>query len=314
MSSVSPIDSGISDTIQQSLKLTMTKVLEKNGRTEMTISTEKEQGKRNSTALFKNNGFFSSQVCDFSLEKTDLPENTILYLNQCYLSHKDNKKICYTDIFIIGQITPSLNQPENLEEYTLQENEVKILRSKYDNVTGQFLGLEYCLAYLTFRGDFHGQFFDYGYSKENSKILYSYHKMKVRNSFSTTIFNRHRIQYEFGVFAETDCSNLFFFLPSTVDRIEDIKKYLGSINLNPIDIDVSEFGEKFDPPKLDFNSPEREDIRKSVTKVLRKVADLSSQNLKRNADGYLATVSHNNDSLLWPGGKRTQDDRFSLSY
>ena len=125
----------------------MTKVLEQNGRTEITISTEKEQGKRKSTALFKNNGFFSSQVCDFSLEKTNLPENTILYLNQCYLSHKDNKKIYYTDIFIIGQITPLMNQPENLEEYALQENEVKILRSKYDNLTGQFLDLEYCLAY-----------------------------------------------------------------------------------------------------------------------------------------------------------------------
>ena len=30
----------------------MTKVLEKNGRTEMTISNEKEQGKRNSVDLF----------------------------------------------------------------------------------------------------------------------------------------------------------------------------------------------------------------------------------------------------------------------
>ena len=47
--SVSPIDSGISNSIQQSSKLAMTKVLENNGRTEMTISTEKKQGKRNST-------------------------------------------------------------------------------------------------------------------------------------------------------------------------------------------------------------------------------------------------------------------------
>ena len=51
-SSVLPIDSGISSAIQQSSKLTMTKVLEKNGRTEMSISTEKEQGKRNSIDLW----------------------------------------------------------------------------------------------------------------------------------------------------------------------------------------------------------------------------------------------------------------------
>ena len=171
----------------------MTKVLEKDGRTEMSISTEKEQGKRNSTDLFLKNGFFSSQVCDFSLEKSNLPENTIFYLNQGYLSYKDNKKIYYTDIFIIGQIVPLLNQPENLDEHTPKENEVKIVRAKYNTVTGQFLGLENCLAYLTARGDFQEQFFDYGYSKDNSKILYSTHKMKVPNSFSSTIFNRHRI-------------------------------------------------------------------------------------------------------------------------
>lgn len=58
-SSVSPIDSGISQSIQQSSKLTMTKVLEKNGRTEMTVSTEKEQGKRNSTDLWKKMVFLA---------------------------------------------------------------------------------------------------------------------------------------------------------------------------------------------------------------------------------------------------------------
>ena len=227
-----------------------------------------------------------------------MPENTIFYLKQGYLSYKDNKKIYYSDIFIIGKITPSLNLPEKLEDYVPKEDEVKILKAKYHVTTWHFLGLENCLAYLTVRGDFQEPSFDYGYSKDNSKILYSTHKMKVPNSFSTTIFNRHRIQYESGAFVETESSNIFFFLPSTVDRIEDINKYLRSVNLNAIDIDISEFGEKFDPSKLYFNSSEREDIRKSVLKVLRKVADLSSQNLKRNADGDLAKARYDNDSLL----------------
>ena len=252
----------------------------------------------------KKNGFFSSQVSDFSLEEANLLENTIFYVNQGNISYKDNK-IYYTDIFIVGQIAHLLNQPEKLDEYELKENEVKILRAKYDTTTGQFLGLENCLAYVTVCGDFQEEFFDYGYSKDNSKILYSTHKMKVPNSFSSTIFNRHRIQYESGAFVETEFSNIFFFLPSTVDRIEDINKYLGSVNLNAVDVDISEFGQNFDPSKLDFNNLERENIRKSVLKVIQKVPDLSSQNLKRNADGYLATVPHNNDSLLWPGGKRT---------
>ena len=75
-SRVSPIDSGMSHTIQSASKLSMSKAFEK-GKTEMSISVETEQGKRNSIDLWKKNGFFSSQVCDFSLEKANLPENTI---------------------------------------------------------------------------------------------------------------------------------------------------------------------------------------------------------------------------------------------
>lgn len=62
------------------------------------MSTEKEKGKRNSTNLWGENGFFISQVCDFSLEKANLPENTIFYLTQGYLSYKDNKRVYYVDM------------------------------------------------------------------------------------------------------------------------------------------------------------------------------------------------------------------------
>ena len=125
------------------------------------------------------------------------------------------------------------------------------MRPKNDAKTGIFLGIEYCIAYLTVRNDLYEQFFDYGYSKENSKILYSTHKMKILSSFSTTLFSRHRIQYESGAFGETDISNVFFFFSSTVDRLEEINKYLGSVNLNAIDINMDEFVQNFDPSKLD---------------------------------------------------------------
>lgn len=249
-SHVSAIDSGISQTIQNASKLSMGKVLEQ-GKTEMKVSVEKEQGKRNSFDLWEKNGFFSSQVCDFSLEKTNLPESTIFYINQSYLNYKDNKKIYHTDLSITWQIVPLLNQQEDLEQYVSKDNEVKLLRAKYDMTTGNFLGMENCLAYLTVCGDFHEQFFDYDYSKDNSKILYSVQKLKVPNSFTSTIFNKHRIQYESGVFSETDFSDVLFFLPSTVDRIEKINRCLGSVNLNPIDIEIDKFSKKFDPSKLD---------------------------------------------------------------
>ena len=84
----------------------------------------------------------------FFLEKGNLPEKTIFYINQGYLSYKDNKKIYYNDVFILGQITPLLNQPQNIEEYVPKEDEVKILRPKYDIKTGTVLGIESCLSYL----------------------------------------------------------------------------------------------------------------------------------------------------------------------
>ena len=101
--SVSAIDSVISSAVRDSSKLSLTKVLH-DGRMETTITAEKDNEKRNSTDLWSKNGYSSSKVCDFSLEKADLPEMTIFYINQAYLSYNDNKKIYYTDVYIIGQV------------------------------------------------------------------------------------------------------------------------------------------------------------------------------------------------------------------
>ena len=57
-------------------------------------------------------------------------------------------------------------------------------------------------------------FFDYKFSKENYKILHSFHKKKILNSFSGTFFNRHRIEYESGLSGLSEFSNVYFFLPA----------------------------------------------------------------------------------------------------
>ena len=64
--------------------------------------------------------------------------------------------------------------------------------------------------------------------------------MKTPNSFSGTMFNRHRIQYESGALNK-DFSKVYFFLPSIMDRIEKINKHMGSVNLAPIDISEDTF-------------------------------------------------------------------------
>ena len=131
--------------------------------------------------------------------------------------------------------------------------------------------------------------------------------MKIPNSFKTTIFGQHRMQYEGGIFDEQKCSDIYFYLPSTVDRNEKINKYLSSVNLKHFAVNPLDFGEGFNPADPDFD-------RSAVVSFMKREAQQSSQNLKRNADAFLSTVAHENDKLLWPGGKRTQNDKFALTY
>ena len=80
-----------------------------------------------------------------------------------------------------------------------------------------------------------------------------------------------------------------------------------SVNLKPFTVNPTDFGDDFNPAEFDFN-------RSAVVNLMKKVALQSSENLKRNADVFLSTVSHDNDKLLWPGEKRTQDRKFALTY
>ena len=94
------------------------------------------------------------------------------------------------------------------------------------------LGKEYCVALVTVRNDLEEQlFFNYGYHKENFKVLYSTRKLMVPNSFKTTILWQHKLQYEGGPFDEQKFSKLFFYLPTTVDTKEKINMYFTSVHL-----------------------------------------------------------------------------------
>ena len=101
---------------------------------------------------------------------------------------------------------------KDIESYLLREDELKILRARYDPINGEFLGIENFLALITVRNDPQEQFFDYGYNKENAKVLLSTKKLKIPKSFKTTIFGQHRLQYERGVFDEQKHYNLFICL------------------------------------------------------------------------------------------------------
>ena len=127
----SHIDSSIGSAIQNSSSITMTKVYENGAdRSELTVSAQNEEVVKKSVNLWPNFRYFGTESCDFTIEKANLPENTIFYVNQGYQSRKDCKKVYYTDVFIIAQIMPLAHQPVDIESYVLKENEVKVLRSR----------------------------------------------------------------------------------------------------------------------------------------------------------------------------------------
>ena len=189
-SSAFNINSSIGSAIRNSAGLTMTKVIE-NGddRSEMTVSTVNGEEKvKKSINFWENFGHFGTESCDFSIEIANLPENSVFYINQAYRSFKDGKKVYYTDVFIIAQIMPLAHQPKDIKSNELKDDEVKISRTSYDPFSGEFLDIEHCIALITVRNDPQEQFFDYGYNKENAKVLHSKRKLRISNSFKTTIF------------------------------------------------------------------------------------------------------------------------------
>ena len=85
-----------------------------------------------------------------------------------------------------------------------------MFHSRYDTVTGNFQSLYETLGYIMVCGDQGEHFLDYGFSKQNSKILHPFHKKRMPSSFSGTFFNRHRIQYKSGAL-QTNFSRIYYF-------------------------------------------------------------------------------------------------------
>lgn len=113
----------------------------------------------------------------------------------------------------------------------------------------------------------------YSYTKEYSKLLHSYHKRRIPSSFSGKFFNRHKLEAEKSSL-QTSYSNIYFFLPSTTNRSDKINRYMGPVNLSPVDIPENSFEAEnniaFDPSKLDFCCQEKEVMSTVVAKMLKK--------------------------------------------
>ena len=288
---------------------------DKSMKTQLMLKSE-PQNKLSGEQIWKKNGFFKDVRAELSLEKVNIPENCLIYINQGFLSTVKNGEIAmYLDNFIIGQLIIAANQPKDIESYVCSQNEVKLLSPVYELETGQFKGIRKQMAFIVLRGDSDETFLSYGFDKTRSKTLFSYSKQQIPNAFVSVAFKKHFEQIMSG--DRDESSSLFYFLPSLSDRKEEINQYMNNVSLSPVDVTV-DFIEKFSEnvsfkPDLLSSSDEKE--RKPQIEILyglfKHMATVSDQNLERNV--VHLNIAQGRHTMEWSNSK-FDSSKFKLTY
>ena len=95
-------------------------------KTQLLITENEGKDVLTSEKVWKNNGFFGDIKPEMNIEKVNLPENTLIYVNQSYLSTVKSGDIAmYNHNFILGQLITAANQSTDIENYVCKDNEVK---------------------------------------------------------------------------------------------------------------------------------------------------------------------------------------------
>ena len=290
---------------------------DKSMKTQLMFKT-KPENKLSGEKIWKKDGFFKDVRAELNLEKVNIPENCLLYVNQGFLSTVKSGEIAmYLNNFVIGQLIIAANQPKDIDSYVCSKNEVKLLSCVYEIESGQFKGIREQVAFIVLRGDPDETFLSYGFDKVKSKLLYSFSKQQIPNAFVSVAFKKHFEQIMSDDRDET--SSLFYFLPSVSDRKEEINQHKNNVSLFPVDITVDfiesfSAGEKvsFKPDLLD-SSDEKE--RKPQTEILyglfKHMATVSNQNLQRNI--VHLNIAQGRHEMEWSNSK-FDSSKFKLTY
>ena len=279
----------------------------------------KEENKLSGEKIWKEDGFFKDVKAQLNLEKVNIPENCLLYVNQGFLSTVKSGEIAmYLHNFVIGQLIIAANQPKDIANYVCLKNEVKLLSCVYEIETGQFKGIREQLAFIVLRGDVEETFLSYGFDKLKSKLLYSFSKQQIPNAFVSVAFKNHFEKIINGDRSESSSSSLFYFLPSTSDRKEEINQHKNNVSLFPIDVTL-DFIESFSVERVSFKpdllSSSDEKERKPQTEMLyglfKHIATMSNQNLERNI-AHL-NITQGRHEMEWSNSK-FDSSKFKLTY
>ena len=261
---------------------------------------------KGSERIWTESNFFGDQKAELTIQKANIPENSLIYINQTTVSLvKGGEKTIYCDYVVNVQIMPMANiyPAINLDTYTPKQNEVVIYCPVYNTGTGLYCGVTKKLGLITLRGDVKERFFSYGCNKEKSSVLYCSMKSPLPNVFSCTAFKKHVPSLLNQNENKVKSSGMFMFLPSTLDQKEDFIQWKDHVHLHPIDLSIDDLIEvtglpKINPVILDL-SDEREKHVAGYCKIMKKVTEISNQNFIRNSHAYISS-----------GGKTDPDTEF----
>ena len=285
----------------------------------LSLQDDESKGTKN---IWSESGFFGDQRAELTILKANFPENTLVYVNQGTLSLvKGGEKAIYLDFIILGQIMPAANADPNidLDNYDYKQNEVMLYVLVYNISTRLYGGLTKKSAYISLSGDSKERFWSYGFCKEKSSLLYCTVKKPMPNIFNGTVFNDTTFLLNENK-KNAKFSELFLYLPSTLDQKEDFMHYKDNVNFHPINLtfdDLKKAADKkiMDPSLLNTNS--RSEVTDAYYKIMRKIAEVSNQNLVRNSDGFISNrgkVDPDREFSWIDDSYKINKEKFQLTY
>ena len=116
-------------------------------------------------------------------------------------------------------------------------------------------------------------------------------------------------------------SYMFMFLPSTLDRKEDIIQFKNNVHLHPVDVSYNDLRElnqnsDFNPADLDSKTL-RQNLLPLFYKYMKSVAEISNHNLTRNSGAYLSSggATDPNSEFTWINTASFEaEQKFQLTY
>ena len=238
--------------------------------------------------------FLGEQRADLTIQKASFPDMTLTYVDQAHVTLvKGGEKAIFCDYVILAQIMllANIDPLINLDTYEPKDNEVVIYVPMYNTVTGLYLGLTKKLGLITLQGDAEKWFFLMVIVRKKNALLYCSMKAPLSNTFSSTCFQKCK-QYLLDQNKLGSQSELFFFLPATLDRKEDFLQWKDNVNSHPIDLSINELKNEMSlitlDPSLLQNKQLRASLKPGFDKVMEKIAELSNQNLVRNSDAFMS--------------------------